>query len=194
MTLPTALSCSRLVLTIGIVIFLNQPGVAAKSAALALFMIAGATDWLDGYLARRWGQTSALGAILDPLTDKVLILGTFGALTLLGVVPGWMLAIIALREVAVTVARQAAVSRRVILPAAREGKQKMVSQVGAIVVCLSALVLREWPGGGDGPPAPLESALPWAVTGSLWLATVLTATSGISFFLRYRAALGSSRR
>ena len=187
MTLPTVLSVSRLLLTGVVMACLQGRGGVAKAAALLVFLLASVTDWLDGYLARRWRQTSPLGALLDPLADKVLVLGTFTSLMMIGVVPAWMLAVIALREIAVTLARQAAAHRRMILPAAREGKQKMVSQVGAIIVCLAALALQEWPG-TDGAPAPLRGILPWAVTGSLWLATILTATSGITFFVRYRAA------
>ncbi len=188
MTLPSVLSFFRILLTFLTIGFLFAPGVWTKVAALAGFLVASFTDWLDGYVARRWHQTSAFGALLDPIADKVLILGMFCSLMLLGVVPSWMFWIIAAREILVTVTRLAAARQRVILAAAKEGKQKLVSQVVAIVVMLLAVIVQAW-GGAQPLPAPVEAAMRWAVVGGLWVATVLTVISGIVFFWRHRAVL-----
>ncbi|MBI2104214.1 MAG: CDP-diacylglycerol--glycerol-3-phosphate 3-phosphatidyltransferase [Candidatus Omnitrophica bacterium] len=147
MTLPTKLSVLRIVLAFLVMGCLFVPGWAAKLAALALFLAASLTDWLDGYLARRWRQTTPLGALLDPIADKVLVLGTFLAFVQLRLVPAWMVLVIALREFLITGIRLYVAGRRLVLPAATEGKHKTVSQMVAIIVILAVLVLQELPGG-----------------------------------------------
>src|SRR3989338_3479002 len=102
MTFPTKLTCLRLVLTFVIMGLLFVPGPAAKASAFGLFLLAAATDWLDGLLARRWGQISSLGALLDPIADKVLVLGLFLAFVQLRVIPAWMVLIILLLQLVIT--------------------------------------------------------------------------------------------
>ena len=188
MTLPTKLSVLRIVLTFVVMAYLFVPGWAAKASALALFLAACLTDWLDGYLARRFQQTSPLGALLDPIADKVLVLGTFLAFVQLRLVPAWMVLVIALREFLITGIRFYAASRRLVLPAAAEGKHKTVSQMVAIVVILGVLILRELP----SAPWRLDRAqalMGGAVLGCLWVAVVLTVISGAAFFWRHRSVL-----
>ena len=188
MTLPTQLTIVRLLLAFLIMALMVLPGWVAKAAALALFLIAGATDWLDGYLARRWKQTSAAGALLDPLADKVLVLGVFLACVWRHLVPLWMVLIIAMRELLITGVRTWGARRGVVLPAAKEGKQKTVSQMVAIIALLSMLTVKEWTA-RHGPAAPIMSALHWISQGALWVAVVLTVVSGVMFFWRHRVAL-----
>jgi CDP-diacylglycerol--glycerol-3-phosphate 3-phosphatidyltransferase len=99
--------------------------------ATAVFCVAMATDWLDGRLARRHGRTSALGSLLDPIADKVLVLATLVMLVGLDVVPAWMVAAIVVREVAITGLRQAAIERGVVLAARDLGKLKTWAQAVA---------------------------------------------------------------
>ena len=188
MTLPTKLSVLRIVLTFLVMACLFAPGGAAKSAALALFLAAGFTDWLDGYLARRWRQTSPLGALLDPIADKVLVLGTFLAFVQLRLVPAWMVLVIALREFLITGIRLYAAGRRLVLPAAAEGKQKTVSQMVAIIVILAVLVIRELPSAAWHSDRA-QALMRWAVAGGLWVAVILTVVSGVAFFWRHRTVL-----
>ena len=184
MTLPTKLSLLRIFLTFVIMALLFMSGWIAKSAALALFLLASFTDWLDGYLARRWRQTSALGALLDPIADKVLVLGTFLAFVQLRLIPAWMVLIIALREFLITGVRLFAASRAIVLSAAREGKHKTVSQVATIIVILITLIVQERFG-----ETPLGAAMRWITLGCLWVTMVLTVVSGAVFFWRHRAVL-----
>jgi CDP-diacylglycerol--glycerol-3-phosphate 3-phosphatidyltransferase len=188
MTLPTKLTCLRLVLTFVIMALLFVPGPAAKAWALGLFLLAAATDWLDGELARRWGQISPLGALLDPIADKVLVLGLFLAFVQLRVIPAWMVLIILLRELVITGVRLVAASRHVVLSAAREGKHKTVSQMVTVFLILILLTVRALPG-SESFPAPLHLALEWGVLGCLWLTMALTVYSGALFFWRHRAVL-----
>ena len=188
MTLPTKLTVLRFLLTFLIMGLLMVPGWPAKAAALACFLGAGLTDWLDGWLARRWHQVSPLGALLDPIADKVLVLGVFLTFVQLRLIPAWMVLIIVLRELVITGVRLFAASRGVVLAAAREGKHKAVSQMVTIIVILAVLVVREFFG-----PAPLPEgvsrAMEWAVLGCLWVTVLFTLISGASFFWRHRAVL-----
>ena len=190
MTIPTRLTILRILLTFLIMALLFSSWPWAKTAALAGFLLASATDWLDGYLARRWHQTSPLGALLDPIADKVLVLGMFLVFVQLGILRAWLVLIIVFRELVITGIRLVAASRGVVLSAAREGKHKLVSQVVAILVVLASLVLRE-----RGIDGPIQQAMPRLILGSLWLAMGLTVFSGVTFFVSnwtiLRAAGGS---
>lgn len=188
MTLPTKLTLARLLSTFVIMALLFIPGWIAKAAALGCFLLASVTDWLDGYLARRWHETSALGALLDPIADKVLVLGVFLAFVQLRLVPAWMVLVIALREFLITGVRLFAASRNVVLPAAKEGKHKTVSQIIAIVTILVILLVQEWLG-RSSISARAIATMQGVMLGCLWVATVLTVISGTSFFWRHRAVL-----
>jgi CDP-diacylglycerol---glycerol-3-phosphate 3-phosphatidyltransferase len=96
--------------------------------ATALFCVAMATDFFDGRLARRHGRSSPLGSLLDPIADKVLVLATLVMLVDLGVVPGWMVAAIVVREVLITGLRQAAIERGIVIAARDLGKLKTWAQ------------------------------------------------------------------
>ena len=180
MTLPTKLTLSRILLTFVIMTLLFTPGVEAKSAALACFVLASLTDWLDGWLARRRKQISALGALLDPIADKVLVLGMFLTFVQLGLVPAWMVLLIALREFLITGVRLFAASRDVVLSAAKEGKHKTVSQMGTIFVVLVALIAEE-----------RSTAALWhqVIVACMWVTMLLTVISGTTFFWRHRSVL-----
>ena len=188
MTLPLQLTLLRIVMTFFLMGTLFVPGWVAKVASLVGFLLASLTDWLDGYLARRWHQTTPLGALLDPIADKVLMLGMFLAFVQLRLIPAWMVLIIALREFLITGVRLFSASRHVILPAAREGKHKAVSQMVTIVVILIALIVRE--SFGEHPlPEAVAMGMRWSVLGCLWVTMVLTVISGTSFFWRHREVL-----
>jgi CDP-diacylglycerol---glycerol-3-phosphate 3-phosphatidyltransferase len=107
--------------------------------ATALFGVAMATDWFDGRIARRSGRTSAMGSLLDPVADKVLVLAVLIVLVDRGVFPGWMVAAIVAREFLVSGLRLAALERGVVLSARDLGKLKTWTQsVAAIVGGLAA--------------------------------------------------------
>ena len=189
MTLPIKLTLSRLILTFLVAAFILMPGLIPKIAALIGFLLAALTDWLDGYLARRRRQVSALGALLDPVADKVLVLGVLLALLQVGMAPAWMVLLIALRELTVTGVRLMAAGRHVILPAAHEGKQKTVSQIVTILVILWALILREVPPSAGAVAAGWRAAVNGVALACLWITVVLTLSSGASFFWRHRGVL-----
>ncbi|HSK54796.1 MAG TPA: CDP-alcohol phosphatidyltransferase family protein [Jiangellales bacterium] len=97
LTVPNALSLLRLA---GVPLFLWLVlGPQADGWALLVLLAAGFTDWLDGVLARRWNQTSRLGALLDPLADRLYILATVVALTLRDIIPLWFAVLLVSRDV-----------------------------------------------------------------------------------------------
>ena len=134
--------------------------------ATAVFCLAMATDFFDGKLARKHGRSSALGSLLDPIADKVLVLGTMVMLVGLGVVPAWMIAAIVVREVLITGLRQAAIERGVVIAARDLGKLKTWAQAIAAGV------------GG------LAAAGVWGTRPAWWallIALVLTWISGLDY-------------
>lgn len=109
-------------------------------AALATFVAAALTDFLDGYLARRWNVISRFGILADPIADKALVLVTLATLAVFwGPALWWIVGVLAVREVGVTLGRLAVASKEAI-PASKGGKLKTVLQFTAIVMMM-------WPAG-----------------------------------------------
>ena len=186
MTLPTQLTLLRIVLTFFIMRLVFVPGLPAKCWALGFFLAACASDWLDGVLARRLKQVSALGILLDPIADKVLVLGILLAFVQLALFPAWMLLVIVLREFLITGVRLFAASRHIVIPAAQEGKHKTVSQMVTLLLILTLLVIRET---RTGQAAMFQRWMEPVVLVSMWVTVALTAISGVSFLWRNRVVL-----
>jgi CDP-diacylglycerol---glycerol-3-phosphate 3-phosphatidyltransferase len=148
--------------------------------ATALLAVAMATDWFDGWIARRSGRSSAMGSLLDPLADKILILAALIVLVDRGVFPGWMVALIVGREFLVSGLRLAALERGVVLSARDLGKLKTWTQSVAAII------------GGLAAAGALEDEVAWW---ALLAALVLTLLSGLDYariapsLLRRRAAV-----
>jgi len=104
--------------------------------AAIIFLLASATDLLDGYIARKRGQVTTLGMLLDPLADKLLVSSVFISLVQLGLAPAWMVVIIVGREFAITGLRNIASDQGFTIDASELGKIKMVAQVAAITLIL----------------------------------------------------------
>ncbi len=186
MNLPNRLTLVRIVLSFLLVFLLLLPGLPFKGAALCVFVAAALTDWWDGRIARRRGLISDFGALMDPIADKVLVLSAFGAFVLLHVAPGWMVLLIAARELLITGLRLIALAKGKVLPAEAAGKWKATAQMVVISITLLFLVARE-----AYPPAtcPVGNWLSLAGAGlrALMLGVVvLTVTSGISFLWHNR--------
>jgi CDP-diacylglycerol--glycerol-3-phosphate 3-phosphatidyltransferase len=163
-TLPNALTAARALLVIPVI---GLIAMGDASLALLVFIGAAATDAVDGPLARRRG-TTALGAGLDPLADKVLVVGTLAALAIQGIAPAWPVALIFVREL---VAIEVRVRAPQALGASSDGKAKTVLQVAAIALLLAAAA---WP----------AASLATAGNALLVAATALTMLSGVRLVLR----------
>lgn len=143
-------------------------GEDARWWAFGIFVFAAATDSIDGWVARRMIGVTRWGQLADPAADKALIVGSLAVLAWLDRLPWWAVAVIVVREVAVTVLRAVLVRRGVVMPASLFGKAKTVSQVIAVTLYLL-------PGVGEG----VRSAV-------LGVAVVLTVASGLEYALRGR--------
>src|SRR6516165_11148582 len=124
MNLPNSLTISRIIFVPLLVVVLLTDfqgrvifGVPTELVGAAIFGVASITDWLDGYLARRRKQITALGQVIDPLADKLLTIAAFISLVQMGLAPAWMVAIIIGREFAVTGLRSLTFARGVAIPA-----------------------------------------------------------------------------
>lgn len=140
MTLATWITISRLFALPFLLYGLQGDIVASSPAArwicLAIFIVAAGTDWLDGYLARKLDQVTDLGKFLDPLVDKLLILGPLIALVELGQIPAWSVVIILTRELAIAGWR---VQQTQISGANGWGKAKTVLQIVAVSFLIAPL-------------------------------------------------------
>jgi CDP-diacylglycerol--glycerol-3-phosphate 3-phosphatidyltransferase len=143
MNLPNALTATRIFLVPLLVVVLLTKferelifGVRKELVAAAIFALASLTDWLDGYVARRRGQITALGQMMDPLADKLLTSAAFISLVQINLAPAWMVAVIIGRELAVTGLRSLASSRGRPFAASPLGKLKMAAQVVTVLLLL----------------------------------------------------------
>lgn len=159
MTLPNWITLSRLLGLPFLLYGLYKPTDEARWVCLIIFLLAAATDWLDGYLARKLNQVSNLGKFLDPLVDKLLVLAPLLALIELGQVPAWGVFLILARELAIAGWR---VNQTAITGANLWGKLKTVSQITAIALLIA--------------PLPDEWTTPSLV--AFWISVALTLVSG----------------
>lgn len=136
MNLPNSLTLSRIFLVPFLVVFLITKSQNWEIWGTVVFLCAAATDYLDGYFARKRQQVTTLGTLLDPIADKLLITGALVSLVELGLVPAWMVVIIIGREFAVSGLRNIAASEGFTIQASRLGKFKMVSQVVAVTLLI----------------------------------------------------------
>lgn len=133
LNLPNLLTVTRILLIPVFVMLFSTPSPERSVAAAVVFVVASVTDLLDGYLARRSGQVTKLGKLLDPIADKLLVLSALILLVNIDRVGALVAIVIIAREVAVTGIRAIAAGEGMIIPAETTGKYKMVLQVVAIV-------------------------------------------------------------
>ncbi|MCA9236165.1 MAG: CDP-diacylglycerol--glycerol-3-phosphate 3-phosphatidyltransferase [Planctomycetales bacterium] len=183
---PNQVTVARIVLSLALFALLSLNWYIA---AFVVFLIAAGTDWVDGYWARKYGQITKLGRVLDPFADKLIICGTFTYLaaaprladgTVVSGVYAWMAVVILGRELMVTALRSFVEGEGGDFSAKWAGKWKMVAQCAA--ACFSIAVLSyldpaasAW---SDGPPPA------WMTQGSLatvWLAMALTIYSAVGY-------------
>jgi CDP-diacylglycerol--glycerol-3-phosphate 3-phosphatidyltransferase len=171
--IPNVVTAARFLLSI--VVFVLIP-LNYYLAALIIFSVAVMTDWVDGYWARRLGQVTKLGRILDPLVDKIIICGTF---IVLAIEPDsgiavWVAAVVLCRELLVTALRSFIEQRGGDFSANMAGKLKMVLQCAAIIASLIVLTY-----GRDESP----TGMIWALRIFVWVAIISTVQSGLGYAL-----------
>lgn len=138
MNLPNLLTLLRIFFVPVLVAALVGEG-RRELLALAIFLAAALTDLLDGYLARRWGQITTVGTLLDPIADKLLVCAALISLVEVKAVPGWMAILIVGREFAISGLRSIAAAEGYVIRASDAGKAKMVLQVVAVSMVMLSL-------------------------------------------------------
>ncbi|MFI5304531.1 MAG: CDP-diacylglycerol--glycerol-3-phosphate 3-phosphatidyltransferase [Nitrospiria bacterium] len=171
MNLPNILTLLRIALIPLFVIIYSNPTPLRSFIATITFLLAALTDFLDGYLARKRGEITQFGKLMDPIADKLLVISALLLLVYFQRIQVWMVIILIGREMAVTGLRAIASIEGIIIPADRWGKYKMGAQITAL------------------------SLLLWNVTGrlnfqfwgtlALWIALILSIFSGIQYFINY---------
>ncbi|PTX94554.1 CDP-diacylglycerol--glycerol-3-phosphate 3-phosphatidyltransferase [Opitutus sp. ER46] len=198
MSLPNLLTISRVPLMFAVVALMYADFQWAPTLAFWLFIVAGLTDWLDGKLARQWGEVSAFGRFMDAVIDKVLVIGLLIALVngdyFMGhnITAMLLLLCILCREFAISGLRMATASKGLVVEADTGGKIKTFVQLNAIGWLMGAKMFakdhREVFGGDE----QIWIHVIQIVGISLYaLSAVLTVTSGYSYFRRHGHVLFS---
>lgn len=179
---PNIVTGMRLILSVVLFVLLMEEHYLSS---LAVFIVAASTDWLDGYYARRFGQVTTLGRILDPFADKVIVCGTY---IILAAIPAmlaepwglraWMVVVIVGRELLITALRSFLEERGADFSAKMAGKVKMVLQCIAAGACI---VLLHYPAkdGSLRPDAPWW--VWWTMVVTIWSTIALTVYSGVMY-------------
>jgi CDP-diacylglycerol---glycerol-3-phosphate 3-phosphatidyltransferase len=165
-TLPDQLTLGRALAVPVVVVLFAWDFTNHAYIATGVFVVAMATDQVDGWLARRWNQTSAFGSLLDPIADKVLVLAALVMLVAEGVAPAWMVAAIVAREFLVSGLRLAAIERGVVIGARDLGKLKTWAQAVAVGI------------GGFAAAGAWSKDIAWW---ALLVAVLLTWLSGLDY-------------
>ena len=180
--LPNALTLLRIFMVPFLVVVLLTKFTGREFVGLAIFLVAAVTDVFDGWVARRRNQTTRLGALLDPIADKLLMSAAFISLVEMDPkhVPAWMVVIVIGREFAVSGLRSIAATQGVTIAASPLGKGKMVSQVIAISLLILGYELGQFRVIG---------------TVALWAVMLFALASGIDYFVKFsRAVIYSNKR
>lgn len=183
MNLPNKITLSRIFLIPIFIIVLSVPFYwgeydtggttipVTHIVAAIIFLVASLTDWIDGYIARKYKLVTNMGKFLDPLADKLLVSAAFILLVELNLAPAWIVILIISREFAVTGLRLVASGEGIVLAASNMGKLKTASQIIAIAL----LLLHNFPFGYFN--FPLHMIM-------LYIAFILTTWSGIDYFVK----------
>ncbi len=168
LNLPNVLTVLRIMLVPVLVVALLGNTPSGDVLAAVVFVLASLTDFIDGYLARARGAITAFGKLMDPLADKLLIVGALLALVSLHRLEAWVAMVIIARELAVTVLRIGATQTGVVIAASMFGKIKTCVQIAAILAVIA-----------------VHSSAPW-VSLLVYLAVVVTVLSGLDYFFGLR--------
>ena len=192
MNLPNRLTVARLGLTALFVVALSVEFRYHYTVALVFFILAAATDYLDGEIARRYALITSFGKLMDPLADKIMTAAAFVCLVPLHAIPAWAVIIVIVREFLITGLRLLAVSKGSVLAADPIGKHKTFWQIATVIFFLCLLAYGEFTGRPDGVAhhGSTWEALwlygGWTVSG---IAVALTLYSGFDYLWRHRAML-----
>jgi CDP-diacylglycerol--glycerol-3-phosphate 3-phosphatidyltransferase len=186
MNLPNSITMSRIIM-IPLFLWILSPHFpwqghgAQEIAASILFVLASITDGLDGYLARRRGQITTMGMLLDPLADKIMVTAAFVALVAYNpeVVKVWIVVVIIGREFLISGLRSIAASEGFTVTASELGKLKTVVQIVSVV---SAILAHRWDSWQIGPIAiPVK----WYAIAAIYFAALVAIISAVDYFIGF---------
>ncbi len=186
------ITLSRLFLTVVFVVALASSWHYARTAALLIFILAGATDFIDGEIARRYGVVTSFGQLMDPLVDKIMMAAAFISLVPLKAVPAWAATAVVARDFLITGVRLMASAKGRVLPAERLGKHKTSWQIITVIFFLSLLSILELQYADRNTEWWLRA---WQTAGPLlvWITVGLTVYSGLGFAWRNRQLIVSDQ-
>jgi CDP-diacylglycerol--glycerol-3-phosphate 3-phosphatidyltransferase len=175
-TVPNWLTIGRILSLPIIIVLASFPSRGFGIAAAIVFSIAAITDFLDGYIARKTGQVSEFGKLLDPIADKIIVAAAFIMLVDLGRAPAWVIVLIICREFAISGLRAYAGTKNVVIEAGFAGKTKTTLQILSIIGLLINFTL--W-------------GIPFRELGLILLAAAFVTTmwSGYRYFADYAAII-----
>ena len=187
MNLPNSITLTRIA-SIPLLIWIlstsrfDTPGGEKELLASALFIAASITDGIDGYLARKRGQITTMGILLDPLADKLLIAAAFVTLVQFNpaLVPAWIAVIIIGREFLVSGLRSIAASEGFTIEASDLGKFKMLVQIISVVAVILDHRWKEWPVYG-----PYIFPVHWIARLAIWFMVLLSLVSAGDYFVAF---------
>lgn len=163
MNLPNKLTVGRMIAVPFFVVFYIM---GYNIAATLIFIVASATDWLDGKIARKNNLVTNFGKIMDPLADKILVYSAFCIMVENGTIPGWTLIVILAREFTIAGMRTVAASEGIVIAAGMSGKIKTVLQMVAVPLLILGNV---------------HITVVYAAQGFFWASLFMTIYSGIEY-------------
>ena len=198
MTTANKITMVRILMIPFFIYFALQADKTSLIIALVLFCLASVTDFLDGYIARKYNQVTDFGKFVDPLADKLLVTAALLIFIEKGIFPAWMVFIVLAREFIITSLRNVAAAKGKVLAASWTGKVKTCVQIAGIIIDFFVLILISGSledmntaiassigviGGADGPTAVLTAGfgIPNIVA---WVVTLVTIYAGVDYMVK----------
>ena len=198
MTTANKITMVRILMIPFFIYFALQADKTSLIIALVLFCLASVTDFLDGYIARKYNQVTDFGKFVDPLADKLLVTAALLIFIEKGIFPAWMVFIVLAREFIITSLRNVAAAKGKVLAASWTGKVKTCVQIAGIIIDFFVLILISGSledmntaiassigviGGAAGPTAVLTAGfgIPNIVA---WVVTLVTIYAGVDYMVK----------
>ena len=164
MNIANKLTLSRMIMVpfFLVAVYIEKDSQVLPISAI-IFAVASFTDFLDGYLARKYNLITDFGKFMDPLADKVLVVAALAVLVEMNLIPAWMIVLIITREYAVSILRAIAANTGQVIAASQGGKAKTVSQIIAVLMLLLNIKYGIY---------------------VMWIAVILTFVSGMDYLMK----------
>ena len=176
--LPNTITLARISVVPFLFLLLWSPGPVWSLILAALFVLASVTDFLDGFVARRYNMITTMGKFLDPLADKLIVNSAMILMIPIGRIDAWIVVVIIMRDLIIDGIRSIASSEGIYIEASIWGKQKTLAQIFAV----TALMIHY-------PFLGLDAHLVGTVI--LYVALVLTIYSGLDYFIKFCRGAGN---